>query len=365
MVLLCYFMDSMTFMAVGQPNVQAALQNDDYGLYPAFIDGWLEVIPPTVTLVDGGENAYLYLYDSPNQYLAAAAMVRGAGQELVSPELRAKYRAQVQVGFGFFLDAYRNPPSTWFNIQAKAGGSRVDRLRENVSTALRVADEYVWIYGHLSQGQWWPPSNTNHWSKTLPGCEEALRSAREFVRDPIKYGRAKVEEMKNAGTLVNLMINGDFSLEEAKTQGSAAADWVAGPAGWFFTAAKGTCAWDRAVGATAKGSARTVEVNSGCLVQKVAVKPGEHYAVRTVCKLQGQGSAWVRISWQSPEEKWAKGECDKQFFPAGSAKEWEEIFGIVEVPEGVGQLGILLSVSGETSPEDMAWFDDVQLCKLR
>ena len=37
---------------------------------------------------------------------------------------------------------------------------------------------------------------------------------------------------------------------------------------------------------------------------------------------------------------------------------------MVEVPEGAGQLVILLGVGGQTSPQDVAWFDDVELYRL-
>jgi hypothetical protein len=62
-------------------------------LYPAFIDGWLDVLPPTVTLVDGGELAYCY--NSVQEYTEAYAGVKGTCQDLVSPSNRGKYRAQV------------------------------------------------------------------------------------------------------------------------------------------------------------------------------------------------------------------------------------------------------------------------------
>jgi len=40
------------------------------------------------------------------------------------------------------------------------------------------------------------------------------------------------------------------------------------------------------------------------------------------------------------------------------------LFGVVEVPEGVGRLSILLGVGGQSAAEDVAWFDDVELYRL-
>ena len=65
------------------------------------------------------------------EFLEAALRIKGACQELVSPENRAKYRAQVQVSFGIYLDAYWNPKGSSWYIDGK-GGSRVERLAANV-----------------------------------------------------------------------------------------------------------------------------------------------------------------------------------------------------------------------------------------
>ena len=62
-------------------------------------------VPPEMILVDGCEHGY-YM-DSAEAYLRAANEMRswnGACARLVSPENRAKYRQQVQAGFGFYLD---------------------------------------------------------------------------------------------------------------------------------------------------------------------------------------------------------------------------------------------------------------------
>ncbi len=197
--ILCYFMNSVTAAATGNADPHRALATSGYGLYPAFIDGWLEVASPTLIFVDGCESAYRY--NSEREYLEAAVRIKGACQELVSPENRARYRAQVQVGFGIYLDAYWNPKGPWY-ING-LGGPRVERLRANVRTALRVADEYVWVYGE--KFRWWPTPNRGvreqTWSEALPGCEQALG----YVRDPDEYARDQIAALKQTGELVNLV----------------------------------------------------------------------------------------------------------------------------------------------------------------
>jgi len=48
----------------------------------------------------------------------------------------------------------------------------------------------------------------------------------------------------------------------------------------------------------------------------------------------------------------------------GPRDQWQEIFGVVEVPEGAGRLLILLGVGQQTSAEDIAWFDDAALYRI-
>ena len=131
-----------------------------------------------IVLVDGCESAYRY--NSRQQFLESAMQIKGACQELVSPENRAKYRAHVQVSFGMYLDAYWNPKDSPSYLDG-LGGPRVQRLRVNTSVALAAADEYVWVYGE--RFRWWPTPNQGvrpeTWAEAIPGCEQALRYARD------------------------------------------------------------------------------------------------------------------------------------------------------------------------------------------
>jgi hypothetical protein len=360
----CYFMNVENTLAAVSPDPPATLEGSTYGLYPAFIDGWLDAAPPTVTFVDGCENAYLYHTDA--QFLQAAVVIKGACQRLVSPENRARYRAQVQVGFGLYLDAYHNEKPPWF-IAAAPGGTRVDKLRDNAACALRVADGYVWIYGE--QYRWWPTPNgsvkAQDWNAALPGCEDALR----YARDPLDFGRTKVAALRAAGKLVNLARNGDFGSDHAAPVPGAQADWQAGgaPAGWSTwqtTDSKGQFTWDRTVGDTAPGAARAAGVADGCFIQTCPAKPGERYLVRAVAKRQGRGRAWLRVRWQTADGAWTMEDRDALVPCAAAADDWGEMATVVTVPDGVGRLVLLLGVSGQRGEQDVAWFDDVWIHDL-
>jgi len=362
--LFCYFVNSIVAHAIGQADPKAALQREGYGLYPAFIDGWLDAAKPGVTFVDGCENAYRY--NSVTDFLEAGTTIKGDCQELVSRENRAKYRAQVQTSFGIYLDAYWNPKGSPWIIDG-LGGPRVNRLRENVRTALRVADEYVWIYGE--KFRWWPTPNKGvreqTWPEALPGCEDALA----FARDPVDYALRRIAALRKDSKLTDLARNGDFSSDKGATFEGASETWKPGrpPAGWNAwqdDKSKGTFAWDRDVGATAKGAARAEGVANGCFLQSHPAKPGQTFALQAGRKLQGRGQAWMRVRWQTAEGSWTAETKDKVFSFADAKTEWSQAFGVVEVPSGVGRLVLLLCISDQAGADDVAWFDDVSVYQV-
>ena len=296
----------------------------------------------------------------------------------------------MQVGFGIYLDAYWNPKGSPWYIDG-LGGPRVERLRANVENALYVADEYVWVYGE--KFRWWPTPGKRvrqeSWPEALPGCEEALR----FARDPADYARVEMARLKEAGKLVSLARNGDFSSDRAQSLDGGEEKYVEGwpPAGWSSwqeSKSKGTFTWDRQVdcgiatnlrdhpsdgarpggGIVTKGSARAAGVAGGCFIQACRVKPGERYAVAALRRIQGQGDAGIRVRWQTADGRWTAEHSDKLVYaqePSQAASSgWSKLFDVVEVPEGVGRLVILLGASGQASPEDMAWYDHVELYRL-
>ncbi len=360
--LFCYFMNSVVVSATGSADPMPALATMGYGLYPAMIDGWLDAAPPSVVFVDGCESAYRY--NSVLEYLEAAVAIKGACQELVSPENRAKYRVQVQVSFGMYLDAYWNPADSPWYVDG-LGGPRVERLRANTAAALRAADEYVWVYGE--KFRWWPTPNARvqeaTWPEALPGSGDVLA----YVRDPAGYAREVLAARQREGRAANLAANGDFSQAEVVLPGGYTARWSedrppAGWSAWQEDASEGVFLWDQTVGG---GSARAAGVKGGCVLQGHPVEPGGRYAVAARVRREGAGDAWMRVRWQTADSRWTAEIKDRVFFPAApGADGWHAMFGVVEVPDEAGRLVILLSVGNQLSPDDVAWFDDVQLHQL-
>ena len=202
-VLLALWLNSIHFKAGRSTQPESILVSSAYGLLPAFIDGMLDALPPDMILVDGCEHGY-YM-DSAEAYLQAAHEMRswhGACARLVSPENRAKYRQQVQAGFGFYLDMYLNPEGNRYYFPP-LDGSRLARLQRNLGFARDAADEYVWVYGE--QCRWWGPRrelpNTagqgRLWEEAMPGITRAIA----YVRDPVAAAKAELAELRKSGQL--------------------------------------------------------------------------------------------------------------------------------------------------------------------
>lgn len=366
-IVYCYFMNSVCAPASGQADPRPVLAGLGYGLFPAFIDGWLDAAPPTLSFVDGCENAYLFSDDL--QYVRAALSIKGACQALVAPENRAKYRAQVQVSYGIYLDAYWNDEGSPWRVRCD-GMPPVRKLFENTRSALQAGDGYVWVYGE--KFRWWPTPNggvnPQSWPEALPGCADALRLA----CNPAGFAREYEQRLRQAGTLANQARNGDFQAEQVQDPASGqVVAWQEGgaPAGWGTwqtDADKGIFSWDRQTGAAAPGAAKAVGVAAGgCFIQRYAAVPGDTFLVRAKVKLAGASAAHLRLRWQTAKGQWTRETEDVLAAPGDAGPEgWRPLEAVAMVPPDVGALILLLSMATQRTAEDAAWFDDVEVVRL-
>jgi hypothetical protein len=372
MVLFTFFMNSVNAPATLSSNPQVALATLSYNLYPAFIDGWMDEAPPAMTFVDGSETSYLY--NSQLQFLQGANTMHNAVLSLVSPENRRKYRAQVQASFGMYLDAYVNPASNQWYIDPE-GEEPVARLRANTSYAISAANEYVWVYGE--KYRWWPTPNgsvnAESWDEKMPGTSMALTAAVH----PQRLAAMTFAQLDKPGAPANLIQNGDFPISVAAGKAPAApttpVDWKT-PAGianwntWQTANSRGIFQFDKTTNHSAEknsGSAQITGVENGCFIQYLPVKPGETYAVRAWFKQKGASPGWIRVRWQTSENKWTSEQQDVLLMPTPSQNTdgWQELSGLVTVPASAGRIVLLLSVANQTK-EDSVWFDDAQVFKV-
>lgn len=359
-VLLALWLNSINFKAGRSPRPDSILASSGYGLLPAFVDGMVDAVPPEMILVDGCEHGY-YM-DSAEAYLRAAHEMRswqGAGIGLVSPENRAKYRQQVQAGFGFYLDMYLNPEGNRYYFPP-LGGSRLARLQRNLGFARDAADEYVWIYGE--QCRWWGPhvqrpktvGNGRLWEEAMPGLTRAIA----YTRDPLAAAKAELAELRQTDRLTNLAKNADFGQAASAKPGSLPAEFGA----WQDERSPtGTFAWDAAVG---NGAGRATKVKWGCFIQGVAAQPGEDYAIEVACRPQGHSQPTLVIRWQTADSRWTREQLDQTFPFEPGKDEWQTAFGVVTVPDGVGRLVVLLNITGQLIDDDICWFDNLGVYRL-
>jgi hypothetical protein len=88
------------------------------------------------------------------------------------------------------------------------------------------------------------------------------------------------------------------------------------------------------------------------------------YAVAVECLPRGATVPALTIRWQKQDGQWTSSHEDQTFVFKPATGEWQNAFGVVSVPAGVGQLVILLDVRGQIADGDVCWFDNLALYRL-
>jgi len=325
-------------------DLERAIEPHTYGLLPAFVDGWLDVMPPTMRVIEGTEDIG-YRANSFADYSAAFAKLKLRLPEFVAPEHREKVRRQFLVGQSLYLDAYMNPPDSPWYID-RLGGTPAARLAANVASALAASDGVVWLYGETAR--WWPSGDPTYppWPERLPGAIAAIRRA----KDPAGFAR---EVFRRDPAPPNLLPNGDFS-EAPAPDGPPASWWQ-----WQDDASHGQ------VRSTA-GQVELRDVLDGVVGCTVTVQPGRNYAVRLRVRTEGRGLASLNIGWKDAAGAWTAHARNRRLVgtDAGDAAGWREIVGLVEVPPGATQLVFMAGAAAQLGDADRCWFDDASLVEV-
>jgi hypothetical protein len=335
----------------------AAAAADD--LWPSFLNGMLDALPPGARMVDGNEHGYRYRAERNDFYLAVWRMQNKA-IELVAPENRAKYRTQVLSGFGLYLDMYTNPAgSPWYFEELD--GSRLNRLRHNFTQALDAAQEYVWVYGEKMDWIKWAGAGRDGrptWEEKLPGFAGTLAQ----VRRPRWWAEESVARQRQAGVLTNRLANGTCAPAEPGGAGGFRPE-ERPPAWWHWQHEKkrpGVFGTDAGKGRGDRFSLCAEGAEQGCFGSSVRVSPGELYAVEAFA--QGAAPA-AGINWKrNGAWDWSLPGAAFRFGPAGEDG-WHRAFGTVRVPEGADELVLLLNV--RHAPGERTWFDDAGVYLLQ
>ncbi len=124
------------------------LRECTYGLLVPFLDGMLEAAKGRSRLIDGWESAYSYFEEK--KFRKAREMIHHDVLAMVADP--AKYREVFSASFGLWLD-YQWREQGWNVEHPERNPHTPDAFAEVVQTALRYADEYVWIYSETPR--WW------------------------------------------------------------------------------------------------------------------------------------------------------------------------------------------------------------------
>ena len=164
---LSYFSPLLVTMDPAQR--ASRLSEMHYALLPAFLNGMLAAAGPDARIVDGNEAAYYYT-DS-RSHVEVYHRMKQRGLLLVDPQLWGKYRHQVQAGQALYVDQYFGLRSRKVLGHYMTAEERPKWFEHNVYWSLNTTDRYVWCYSEKMN--WWKNKGIP------PGCEEAIRAARE------------------------------------------------------------------------------------------------------------------------------------------------------------------------------------------
>jgi hypothetical protein len=149
--------------------------NYGYGLWPAFINGMLDVADSRSVIIDGHEWAYYFSraasFDKTRNLIFKNARV------FVEPENHGKYDKNVKLGQAVYSDLVLDlfPNQTKDPRYGKTmphfltSEDRLRLLEHNIYHSLRTSDRYSWLYSESAD--WWK-------NKIPEGAETVMRSAK-------------------------------------------------------------------------------------------------------------------------------------------------------------------------------------------
>lgn len=176
-------------------------------LWPAFLNGLLDVMPQTAKLVEGDESGYRY-ESSRNDFHMAYLRLHQRLWPLIEPENRVKYRALSRIAFPIYLDMYGAHPEGNRYYRGPVDGSRTIHCERNLAEAFDASDEFVWVYGERASWVHWPKHPDSRatlgkqtWNDLLPGLYAAMRAK----TDPNGFAAERFAKLTDAERSANLL----------------------------------------------------------------------------------------------------------------------------------------------------------------
>ena len=352
--ILSFWLLSMGQRGFGMGDLAVAARETG-DLWPAFVDGILDVMPPTARLIDGCEHAYRY-ESARGDFWRAGDAIRRRLPALLSPENRSKYAAQVGVSFGIYLDMFTSPEgANWF--AEPVDGSRLRHLERNLFQACEAADGHVWLWGEKNcWGDWGAEGpdpkrgiRPQSWAEALPGMADVLLA----VKDPAAHAARREAALRAEGRWIPLNANPEC--------GGDAEDVPAPYAPWQHAKSRPGRLWrDGSCGDGDSSCLAAEGCENGAFSVNVAqpLLAGDRILVRA--SMRGEGGS-AQFCWKRAGDAWdwdVLPPVRLRFGPRG-ADGWRRGEAVVRVPEGAAGAGLVLSV--RQSPGETCRFDSVEI----
>lgn len=303
-------------------------QKKSGSLWPEFIAGIAEVLPPTAMFVDGGGAR---TYDAKkNDYYMAAADARIASRMLTGNELKGA----LSIAFGDSLDRYQRGAE--------------DDFRENLTQAVRSSCEYVWLetdrHNFVGKGSAKLIEAFPDWCDIV----WQVKDERQWIKRYLKM---------HADCARNIVL--DSSCERGIGQG--------GFFGYIDRSKTPDAVIDTDV-TVGEGDNRSIRMK-GCgrggtfMYRVVGVKPGDVYAVFFSTKgypISAQ-LAWLEngaFRWNIPVVRMP--------MAIENAAGWRTCARVVRAPieENYNEMYLMVDMPGSRA-NDVAWIDNVYVYKIK
>ena len=334
-----------------------AIADGESDLWPAFVNGILDVLPESAWLVDGNEN---YWCDADkNSFCRDRLWIKRGLRELVAPENKAKYDRQMQVSTGLYLDMYVNGTNTVWRFPEK-DGSRLETFHRNYVQAIDAVDEYVWLYGEKLQFIKWDNSYPLQSGCVRTTWDEALNGIDDIVcagKDADGFIRKRIAELKAAGKWRNLVANGACEADDPGVVPKPFSVWQP-PLKDGDAAKKGVFGVDSGFGDGDKSSLCAEGAAEGCFLVNVKdVTPGDYYLVKV--SAAGVGIRTV-VSWRDKAGKYTGRNFHLSFSPSEGM--WRKGRLLVRAPMKAARMTLTMNV--ELAEGEKAWFDNVEVYRM-
>ena len=351
--LLSYWFLSMGNTYVGAVDgryLRDIMYRNGTDLWPHFVEGIFDVLPPSATLVDGLETAYNWRA-SRMQYLTGAKVVRMDLVHLLSPENQKKYLTQMQNSFGFYLDGYSIITNGGWYMEP-IDGSRVRHLRFNLKQATECADEFIWFWGE--RGSWSGIKGKPAWSELMPGLHDTMLAA----KSPAELGRSLRLRME-AGELVNLNTNSACMATATNCIPKPYGTWQEHPK---YNLRKGVFGCDLTCGHGDRSSLVAQGVQRGCFTFRVeGRRPGDVFGI-SFCSKGRHVSATV--GWRK-NSRW-DWSITRILIPIANdvdADGWTQTDWSITIPDGADGFVLMLNVGQDEG--EKCWYDDIMVIPER